>query len=747
MITGVLRVLVVCLLWISLAGYGHAQAETETGKRQAIVIFIEGLSFRDFVKLKTYPHVDKWLKNGQIGALTARTPGPRTSANGYLLLGTGGQALYTERSGTAYHPEEHLSSVETAGERAAQLRVSQTDDVARSRIVFPGIFRLHAENVDKPYTARIGLLGETLAMNGIPVASYGNGDFDDVKQRHGVLFSMNERGTVPHGDLSARTLMVSPAYPYGVRTDYAYLEEQLRHDRTSGLITVQLSDLARLYQLSDYMEPARFELQYERVLADLDGFIGQVLEKRKPGQMVLLLSPAVNQRAQQEKSLLAPILLWRGESSGHLVSATTRQTGLVSGLDVLPTILSWLSVPLPSDLVGHVMRSETGKTADDLVADVWQIDHLYRNRPSVLYTYVMLQIVVLVAASLLWLWGKGKSGEHIARARRGVRLALLSMLCFPALFLLEAWFGWMAAPPVVLGALILMALGGAMLAEGRPLPLLLMVMAGATAGGLLLDGFTGATAMRRSYLGYDPVVGARFYGLGNEYEGVLIGSVILFVSALYEWSSRRQDPSFERRMVTASISVLVFVTVLYYMAAPALGTNAGGFLAGLAGFSVALARLQGWQAGKKGLLLLAGGLCGGIVILIVSSLVSGQPLTHVGRVAQEIVSGNWMEVTHIVERKLEMNLKLIRVSAWSKVFAISLVVLSLLSLRSDRYLQHLAAHYPYLAKGFLGVIAGSVAGLALNDSGIVTAATAIIYLVVPALYTALGEKEDQRYST
>lgn len=740
----VAQLLAVCLCWVALSGYSHAHAEA--AKRQAVVLFVEGMSFGDFANLLAYPHVDNWIKQAETGALTIRTPGSRTAANAYLVLGSGGQALHTEKSGTAFHPEERISSGETAGERIAEL-ASGSVDAARSRIVFPGIFRLHADNLDQPFTPRIGLLGETLARHGIPVASYGNGDVDDVRQRHAVLFSMNEKGTVPRGDISQAVLVQQNDYPYGVRTNYPYLLQKLREDRTSGLITVQLSDLGRLYQLADDMEPARFARQYERTLADLDQFIGAILEQRQPGQMLMLLSPAVNQRAVQEKSLLTPVALWRDEPAGLLTSATTRQRGLVSGLDILPTILTWLAVPAPAELVGHLMQAEAGGTVRDLLAHVQTIDHVYRNRPSVLYTYVMLQIVILVAAALLWLWSKGKEGEHAARLRRAVRLALLSMLGFPLLFLAEGLLPWLAAPPLVLGMLIMLTLGAAFLTEGRPLPQVWMFFAGATVAGLLLDGFTGAHAMQRSYLGYDPVIGARFYGLGNEYEGVLIGSTILCVSALFEWNSRRTGHLSARSGLAAMAATAIFGTVLYYMAAPHLGTNAGGFLAGLVGFSVAFVRLMGWQVGKKGLLLLAGGLLGGIAVLIVSSLFSVHPLTHVGRVAQEIVNGNWMEVSQMVERKLEMNLKLIRVSAWSKVFAISLVVLSLLSLRSDRYLHHLSADYPYLAKGFLGIIAGSVAGLALNDSGIVTAATSIMYLVVPALYAALGEKADHRCAT
>jgi len=133
--------------------------------------------------------------------------------------------------------------------------------------------------------------------------------------------------------------------------------------------------------------------------------------------------------------------------------------------------------------------------------------------------------------------------------------------------------------------------------------------------------------------------------------------------------------------------------------------------------------------------------------LIAGSLLTTQPLTHVGRVAQQIVMGDWAEIGKMVERKLAMNIRLIRVSMWSKVFVISLVVLGLMALKNERFFRYLAEGTPFLVKGFAGVIAGSLAGLVLNDSGIVTAATCIIFLVVPALYAALQEPEQKRYST
>lgn len=482
-------------------------------------------------------------------------------------------------------------------------------------------------------------------------------------------------------------------------------------------------------------------------MSDLSLFVSQLLEERTAHQRIVLASPAVNHMATKEKALLSPLLIWSDKGSGLLTSATTRQSGLISGLDIVPSVLAWLDVPAPKGLAGHVIRFEKGSDLSVLQDQVGEIHHTYATRPAVLYTYVMLQIVTVGCAVLLWLFGRKREGVSLLRLRRGIRLALLALLWFPVLLLAESLLDWQTSGAVVLGGLIMAALIAAFWQEAHSLSRIMLTVSGVTTAFLLVDGWTGARLMRQSYLGYDPVIGARFYGLGNEYEGVLIGSTIMLVASLYERLRGGQQEWYRENKWLPAVSIATYSVVLYYMVAPSLGTDAGGFLAGLIGFSVALSRLEGWRIGKKGLLLLAGGLIVGVCGLMAISLMSDQPLTHVGRISQQIVQGEWSEVGQMIERKLAMNLRLIRISIWSKAFVVSLIALGVLTLKNDRFLRHLAKDTPYLVKGFAGVIAGALAGLILNDSGIVTAATCMTFLVVPALYAALEEPAQERCST
>ena len=64
----------------------------------------------------------------------------------------------------------------------------------------------------------------------------------------------------------------------------------------------------------------------------------------------------------------------------------------------------------------------------------------------------------------------------------------------------------------------------------------------ATAGTILIDLVNASYLQKQSILGYDPIVGARFYGIGNEYMGVLIGSLIFGTTAAVQYCpNNRRD--------------------------------------------------------------------------------------------------------------------------------------------------------------------------------------------------------------
>lgn len=739
--------------------------------RQVIILAVDMFSFNDLQELRYRQPFAGHMHKAGYAALTMRTAGPRTAANGYLLMGSGGQAQYTEASETLYQHNESTSNNETAEQRMSRLTNPHTIN-KKSALLYPGIFRLQRDNENKPFTARIGLMGDGIERVDGTVAFYGNADYGEKKQRHAALLGVTSTGEIRKGMVSPDMLLEKDLrYPYGLRTKKDVVLQQIAEDKSSSLIIWQYGDLARLYRQMPEMSPSHFKQMYHQIIGDLAKIAGQIIAKLQPGQMFLLLSADANPIAIKEKSILTPFLMWTysGVKTGELTSITTRQPGLVSGLDLLPTVYHWIHLPLPEHVIGHVIHPATnqpipfisttevsqvkGNQSDWRISSFFQkidrIHRIYANRPSIIYSFVILQLAGLLLGLLLWYRYQYQSRAVSVRVRKFVRLLLTGLLLVPFLLLLEPLVD--ISLPVLATLSLLGIVAGVMAYWLCRLSLStgFFLIGVCTTIGLLVDGFTGAHLMKRSFLGYDPVIGARFYGMGNEYEGVLIGASLLFFAAFYQWEQARERKQIKDEQTNLSLVGLILIIacmgiILWYLASPQYGTNAGGFLATGLAYVVTLLRFYQIRLRKISLLLIGGSLFVGIASLLIIHLFSMQPMTHVGKVAHDIITGNWIEVGQIIQRKLEMNLRLIRVSLWSKVFFLSLFIVGVISFYPQQYMRRLYASYPALVMGFSGIIAGSLAGLFLNDSGIVSAATSIIFFVSPALLLTLQEDKIAR---
>jgi hypothetical protein len=182
---------------------------------------------------------------------------------------------------------------------------------------------------------------------------------------------------------------------------------------------------------------------------------------------------------------------------------------------------------------------------------------------------------------------------------------------------------------------------------------------------------------------------------------------------------------------------------LAVLAAPTAGANAGGAVAAGVGFvgTWFFLRFPDISPGRLLLCLLAGFLLALLCLLAFNGLghggSAGSASSHVGKALTAAGDGEWEMLQALAVRKLETNWRLIRHSIWTKVVATSLLVSFSVQLlpgsgERERRLR------PEWTAGFRGILAASVAALLFNDSGIVAAATAIVYLVVPMLILRLA---------
>ena len=230
------------------------------------------------------------------------------------------------------------------------------------------------------------------------------------------------------------------------------------------------------------------------------------------------------------------------------------------------------------------------------------------------------------------------------------------------------------------------------------------------------------------------MVGARFYGIGNEYMGVLIGATIMFMALMiHNYPKQRQ--------IFIALSGLIFAVTVYCIAAPHLGTNVGGTIAASVAFLVTFFLFTGVKISFKIITMMILMVMAVVFSFIIFDL--SRPLqyqSHIGQTARLILDGGLVEIWHIIVRKLEMNLTILQHTVWSKVWLISIIILALLFYYPRGLMKTIQHKYPDIFKGFIGVVVGALVAFVFNDSGVVAAATTMIFVAPPLIYLVLREQ-------
>jgi hypothetical protein len=711
--------------------------------KKVFILSIPGLSFQEINPqvLENYPQLRRLSEQGWIGSLNTRTPF-KGIEDSYLTLGAGAFA-------SSYETYYGMHRNETkAGERAEDLYERFAGELLpKSEIMIPEISAIHQMNKESDYHAKPGLLGDILKQAGISAGVLGNRDRGitaqgetgrQVEKRSAPLMLMDGQGLVEHGVIDQSTLLKDMDRPFGVRTHYAALLNQLEEYPKRTVAIIELGDLDRLYEEKALYADKPFQTLKIAILGEMDRFIGAVVELMESEDTLMIFSPQVHMDALNDKSLLSPFIMYQvNQDRGVVSSDTTRRLGVISILDIAPSIISSYSLLIPSEMVGTpIGQHPFPGNLEWLQTELKEIEQTYRLRPQLLYTFVIYQMIILLLGLLFAFQNRYKF--------QWMTVPLYSILIAPLLMLRLDWLYSLSNLHIILIFFFLIIVVSILL-NFLPTFVALGILSSFMVFVILADGFFGAEWMKRSVLGYDPMVGARYYGIGNEYMGILIGTAVLLISiGMHYYRSK-----YPGLMLIASVSL--FILIIIYLASPSLGTNAGGAITAVVAFGIAGVRMFCGEVLRKvrwlrlSLLMIILGLAGGAVLWLLNYLLpsSGDQQSHIGRAMQMLFAGRIDVIGGIVARKLAMNWHLIGVSSWSKVLITSLFVMVVIVLRPRGVFERWEQSISYLMYGFSANAMGAIVVLLVNDSGIVAAATMIIFVAVPMLLIKL---QDKRFS-
>ncbi len=306
---------------------------------------------------------------------------------------------------------------------------------------------------------------------------------------------------------------------------------------------------------------------------------------RPPGELLLVLQRARAPRGHE--------LLWAGAaglSPGEpaqqtgpqtpmtLTSQTTNQRGLIAAVDLAPTILHHLypTQPLPADMRGDPIHTDGPLHSANLRALMARLHVLGPRRLRALGWLLSAWALLLLACA------------PSPRARAwAMRAGALGLLWAPVAVLIPAALQPSAAVEYLMIVLACLALG-ALTDLLLPWPRALLAPAIVAILALAIDALAGTQLLMRSLLGPNPILGARFYGIGNELKSGLAVLVFAAVAAaLYPTADRRSAGGRRAALSMAGAGVALAVVE----GSARIGAGVGGVILVGAGAAVATVML------------------------------------------------------------------------------------------------------------------------------------------------------------
>jgi hypothetical protein len=265
---------------------------------------------------------------------------------------------------------------------------------------------------------------------------------------------------------------------------------------------------------------------------------------------------------------------------------------------------------------------------------------------------------------------------------------------------------------------------------------------------LAVDVMTGSRLQLSSLMGLQPVVGGRFYGMGNVTFALFATATIMLCIAVADHFVRAG-----RRPVAVGAVSAIGLAAVVVDASPAWGSDFGGppaFLPALAFFVLAVAGVR--LTWRRALAIGGGTVLFLLVIGFADWLRPPESRSHLGRFVQTAIDGG---AATIILRKARQNWDILTGSTLTLLVPIGLVFIVYILARptswGSRALQRAYERAPLLRPGLISLLVLFLIGFAANDSGTaipaVGATLALPLVIAISVRTLLDETRSAETTT
>jgi len=687
-------------------------AATKDLTGSVVVIGTGGLSWSDVSAWST-PALWSLLRDGATATLTVHAVHANTCpVDGWLTLSAGEQAGESDKGGGGSSgPDGARPPCHALPERMTAGRVPQWDGYLAAAA---------ATRFDAP----LGLLGDQIASHGGCLQAVGPGAALGAARANGMV----DRYQAFDDSTLATALARCPA------------------------TLIDVGPVRDPADVDPHDEQRPTTSRTQQVMA-VDARVAAVLKAAPAGTDVLLASLA---DAGVTARLRLITVTGPHFGAGTLESSSTRQPGLVQLTDLTPTILERLGIPAPQSLGGTPLRfvpagGNSEKSAVERRTALLDYDEASHKVHSLVepffYGWVLLQVALYLIAAVLWKrgWGTGAQRHQLLGVTR--RIATIAATVPVSTFLANLLPWWRFSVPLVsvVASVALFSTAISSLALLGPWRRRLFgppaVVCVATMAVLALDVMTGSRLQLSSLLGLQPVIGGRFYGMGNVTFALFATATLMLCTAVGNHLITIRRP----RIAAAAVAGIGLVAVVVDMS-PSWGSDIGGPPALLPGVILLVLTILQIRLTWRRSLAIGGGIGVFLVVLgLLDWLRPAESRSHLGRFVQTAIDGGAWD---IIVRKLDQNITLLFGQPLSLLVPVGLVMLAAIlarpTSRAAGPLRRSFGRVQLLRSGLIAVLVMWVLGFALNDSGAAIPAVGGTLAVPLVLAIALRTLEDER---
>ena len=509
---------------------------------------------------------EKTSNSGYVALMTTKGDGSNTDQKSFASIGSGVRANVLDED---YVKFETLNENEkTQFEAATGVKSWAIGNIKINRNI--------NQNTDNGgYGATLGMLGTTLNKNNLKVALLGNSDIkknDDLKKiRNLALVCMDENGRVQSGNVD-NINKKDDTMPFGISTDYDKLKsETKKYYENNDAIFVELGDTYRLDEYKNNLNENTYKSMKKKIYQNINDYLKDVFEMAGKNDTIYIVSEFESNLDYKTKRRLSPVIKFEKDGYGLLESSTTRNSGIVSNIDIGVDIINKFG--LKNELmIGKVFKNVQDENGiKKVLKDYERIVSINTIRASVVNSYVGIVSASWVIAMIAILFKnkipkkeKGLGRDQIFKVLKElIKLGLI----MPLAFLTAPVFQFKTPAGLVSGVLIVTIiyyLIGYFLFRKDDIKQM-GFYAFLTIGLIIIDCVIGTPLMKSGIMSYDAINGARYYGVGNEYEGVTIASAVFALAVLLNY-----------KKISKWLAVVLSLVILITSAMPSMGANVGG---------------------------------------------------------------------------------------------------------------------------------------------------------------------------